>query len=224
MQAVSRWGPAERCEEVTHVLDRDAERRMAFSAMAGEFTAVGNDVGRLVALAARRVSEVFGELCVIHLLGTFAEQGEAGTTLYHARPHMLAAARDLGSTFLRVGGGLVGRVAETGDSVLIEALDREAFLADLAAAERAAFERLGINSLVAAPLSTDGQAGGVMLVTGSDPERPLHAPDLRLVEDMASRLARLLARARAASAERGAHDALLGARRSLRESDEAHRL
>ncbi len=206
------------------MLDRDAERRVALSSLAGDFAAVGNDARTLVALVARRVSEVFGELCVIHLRDEFAEPEQAGVTLHHPKPELLTVAHDIRSAFLRVCAGVVSRVAETGEAVLIPTLAPEALHAGFDAAERAAFERLGLKGLVVAPLSTNGRPRGVMLVAGSDPERPLHPLDLQLVEDVAARLGLMLAPALAAGEERPAHDALLGARRSLRESDEAHRL
>jgi len=207
----------------TDLADRDAARRVALSALAGEFAAVGN-VGALVALVARRVSEVFGELCVIHLLAAFGERQEPVRALHHPNPETLAAARSAGPTFERIGAGLMRRLAETHASGLLATFDTDAFLTGLDPDERGTLERLGVTSLVAAPLTLDARVAGVMLVMSRDPELPLGPLELRSVEDMASRLGLMLARAHAARAERASHDALLDAHRSLRESGEAHRL
>ena len=116
--------------------------------MVGDLAAAEHDVGVLLPLVARRVSEVFGTWCVIGLLGKDGRQLEIGDAIQHPDPLVLAADKALVSELHRVGEGLVGQVLRTGQPALRPVVDGE---------------ELPVTSLVVAPLVACGPrsaAGG----------------------------------------------------------------
>ncbi|HEY2901494.1 MAG TPA: PAS domain S-box protein [Polyangia bacterium] len=195
------------------------------SVLAREFSATTDDYDALMALVARRVSELFGDLCVLRLISPDGRFLEPTAAVYHPNPEMVALAKSATTTHpQRVGEGITGRVAATGEGVLIPVVDPAKMLADLDPERRSAVERQHISSLVVLPLRSRGQVVGVVSLTRSDPQRPINEGDRQLLEDVAAHAALAITNARSFAAERAAHAAAARANQALIESEEAHRL
>ena len=200
-------------------------RLRILSELAREFSAATEDHDSLLHLVARRLSEIFGDLSVIRLVSADGLTLELADSVHHADPEIVALARAATTRHpQRVGEGVTGRVAATGESVLIPVVDMPRLLAALDPERRSAVERQGITSIVAAPLLWRGRPIGVVSLSRSDRSRPFTEVDLRFLEDVAAHAALAIANARSFSAERAAHAAALAANRALAESEEAHRL
>ncbi|HXI57170.1 MAG TPA: PAS domain S-box protein, partial [Polyangia bacterium] len=201
------------------------ERLRLLSQLAREFAAATDDYDGLIPLVARRLGDLFGDLCVIRLLSTDGLYLEPPTAIHHPDPGLIALAREATSTHpQRVGEGVTGQVAATGVSVLIPVVDAARLLANLDPQRRSSVERQHITSLVVVPLLCRGQIIGVVSVTRSDAQRPLNQDDLHLLEDVAAHASLAITNARSFAAERASHAAAVRANRALAESEEAHRL
>jgi two-component system cell cycle sensor histidine kinase/response regulator CckA len=203
----------------------DAARLRVLSEVAREFSAATEDNDALLQLVARRLGEIFGDLSMIRLVSADGLTLELADAVHHPNPEIVALARAATTPHLqRVGEGVTGRVAATGQSVLIPVVDMSRLLAALDPERRSAVERQGITSVVAVPLLWRGRTIGVASLSRSDGSRPYAEADLRFLEDVAAHAALAIANARSFAAERAAHAAALAANRALVESEEAHRL
>jgi PAS domain S-box-containing protein len=195
------------------------------SVLAREFSSTTEDYDALMALVARRVSGLFGDLCVIRLVSADGRFLEPTAAVFHPDPQMIALAQGATATHpQRVGEGITGRVAATGEGVLIPVVDTARMLADLDPERRAAVELQHIRSLVVVPLRSHGRVVGVVSLTRSDPQRPFNKGDRQLIEDVAAHAALAITNARSFAAERAAHAAAARANQALVESEEAQRL
>jgi two-component system, cell cycle sensor histidine kinase and response regulator CckA len=203
---------------MTDTANRDAERRSALSAFAGEFAAAGHDVDLLLPLVARRLGELFGDLCLIRLVSADGLSLDAGDAIHHPDPEVLALAlAAIVTQPQRIGEGALGRVVATGEPILVPVVDAAQLLASVDAARRPTVERLAVTSLVAAPILSFGRPIGVLSLARRDPERPFGEADLRLLQELAAHLAIAIGNARSSAAEKAS-------RKALEESAEAHRL
>ncbi|MFO0750573.1 MAG: GAF domain-containing protein, partial [Myxococcota bacterium] len=162
-----------------------------------EFSAATRDSRLLLDVITRKLSQAVGELCAVRLVSRDGEWLETIGSAHHPDPDIVAAALTLIRKPTRAGSpGIVGRVAETMQSVLVPQIDPATFMVNAPAEQREVFQRIGVHSVLAVPLLSDGRALGVVLmVRGS--RSPAYGPDdLRLVEDLGAQAAIAVANSR----------------------------
>jgi K+-sensing histidine kinase KdpD len=163
-----------------------------------EFSMATTDFDGLLDIVAKRLSGVLGELCSIRLLSQDGESLEAGSALYDPDPEKLAIAGQMVAP-QRLGEGIAGGVAATGEAVLIPTIDTAELVARTAPQYRAFVEQLGITSILIVPLKSRGRVLGVISMTRSTPSNPYTQEDLLLARDLADRAALAIDNARLVS-------------------------
>ncbi len=188
-------------EAATH---RMAERLGLLADASREFAAAAHDHQQLLQVVAGQLSQLGGDLCVIRTLNETGLAFEQGGALCHPNPEVAAAARELLSVPFQLSDGFTGRVATTGQPLLIPRLT-PADLAVSTVPQLGRFlERLGVTGLVAVPLKARARVIGVATLLRSDRERTLTQDDLRLLESIAEHASIAMASSRAHAAERAA--------------------
>jgi len=139
--------------------------------------------------ATRLIGELFEGACVLRLL---SDDGEwlAPAALYHRDPDLLGLMRDLLSpTPYRVGEGLPGRVAASGEGLLFPAVSPDELRAQVRPEHRALLETTGVSSLMLVPLRAQGRVVGTVAMACPVSGRPYTEEDQGLLQDLADHLA-----------------------------------
>src|SRR5688500_8178924 len=88
------------------------------------------DPQRLLQLIARRLSDVLGDSCAVMLVSADGERLETTSAVVHRDPAMLEVVRELMTALPdRLGVGMAGTVAATGEAMLIPSITREQLVA-----------------------------------------------------------------------------------------------
>jgi len=149
---------------------------------------------------------------------------EAGAA-QHSDPEIAAWAQGLlVAHSQRVGEGVMGRVAATGQPIFIASISTADYAASTEPRYRDILERLRVGSVMMVPMLCRGKVVGVVSLLRSGPEHPYTADDLNLVRNVADHAALAITNARSYAAERLAHAAEVKASEALHESEVAHRL
>jgi PAS domain S-box-containing protein len=173
-----------------------------------DFAAATYDLERLLELVARRLGELVGDMCVIRPLSDDGKWLESRGAIFHRDPSLLPALRGLmGSTRQPVGEGLSGRVAATGQPLLVSTVSTAAFIAASEPQYRPHIEALKIGSSITVPLLCRGEVVGIANLTRSSDHPPYTDADFRFVQRITSHAALAVGNARSYSAERVARDA-----------------
>ncbi len=152
------------------------------------FAEASTDLPRLLALIARRFSELVGEAVNIRLI-----EGNAlvPVATFHPDPEInryLAEWHD--STPLAVGEGISGRVIETGEPYYEPNLDLDGLKRSVAPRFVGIFEKVGISGMIVARLRARGiNLGYLSLFRTSSARPPYTKDDLHVVQDLADRAA-----------------------------------
>ncbi len=187
---------------------RLATRLQTLTDAAREFSAATGDLHHLLDVVARRLGELVGDLCAIRPISEDGEWVESGGGVYHRDPELLAATREVMlSGRQRVGEGISGRVAATGQPLVAPRVDTTPFAALTNAEYRPFLERLGVASAITIPLMCQGKVVGVANLIRSSPDHPYDEDDLRDVQSLADHAALAIGNARSYAAERAARDA-----------------
>jgi diguanylate cyclase (GGDEF)-like protein/PAS domain S-box-containing protein len=159
-----------------------------------ELAEVSLDPQAVLDITAARCAELVGDGCLIRLIS------DDGSTLEpvaygHAEPDRREfAEQSLERTPQRVGEGISGRVAQTGEATFVPAVPPDAdFIAE---SLRPYLERYGVHSLIAAPMKARGRVVGVMLVERERESEPLTEDDTEIVVRLADRAALMFDNAR----------------------------
>ena len=169
-------------------LARSAARLAVVSETGQQFAAASGDIELVLGLVARRLGEILGEGCAVRLISEDGGWLEPSTSFYHEDPALRALAGEvLGSARQRIGDGLAGMVAATGEPILIPQIETERFLSLTAPVFRELFQRVGVASALAVPLRSHGRTIGVVSLLRSAPGRPYTVDDQRLAQDLADR-------------------------------------
>jgi PAS domain S-box-containing protein len=185
-----------------------------------EFSTTTFDLDRLLDVAARRIGELVGDLCVIRAVSEDGEWLESTGAAYHRDPDRLAATREVMlSGRQRVGEGISGRVAATGQALLTPKIDPADFGVSSNPRYRPFLEQLGATSSIALPLLCQGKVVGVANLLRVGPAHPYDDDDLRLVQSVADHAALAIGNARSYAAERAARDAAEKATTALRQAE-----
>src|SRR5260221_696954 len=144
----------------------------------------------LAELLVRRLGEQIGEVCAIRFVTEDRQWlHETGGVIYHRDPEIADLFQRL---FLavpqRLGEGLAGRVAATGEPLRVSGLTTAQIASQVAPQAQELVKRLGLSSLLAVPLRVRNKIIGVVSLGrgGSNPYTP---DDQQLVQDLADRAA-----------------------------------
>jgi two-component system cell cycle sensor histidine kinase/response regulator CckA len=198
---------------------RLANRQQILADASREFSAATGDLAHLLDVVACRLGELVGDLCVIRAITEDGEWLESKGAAFHRDPELLAATREVMlSGRQRVGEGVSGRVAASGQALLTPRISTSDFVASSEPRFRPFLERLGVASSMTLPLLCRGKVVGIANLMRSSPDRPYDEDDLRLVQSVADHAALAMGNARSYAAERAARDAAEKATSALREA------
>ncbi len=147
------------------------------------------DSQRLGHTIARIVTQAIGDSCAVQLVEEETQQLRL-VTFFHPDP---VAQEQIGAMFsalpLRVGEGVMGRVAQTQVSFLQPRLDFSLLLQSTKPEYRDLVARYPAHSVLVVPLKARGRTLGVLALARYGPSAAYGEEELRLVEDLAERAA-----------------------------------
>jgi PAS domain S-box-containing protein len=174
--------------ESKRALAQSASRLEILSNTAHEFAASHGEIGTLLELVARRLGEIIGDGCAVRLISDDGAWLEPSTSFYHRDPETRELARHvLGTERQRLGEGLAGRAAATGEPVLVPVLDPAMILAITPARFRSMLARVGVSSALAIPLRSQARTIGAISLLRNRPGSPYTVDDQHLAQDLADR-------------------------------------
>ncbi len=206
--------------------ERLASRLQILADASREFSAATADLGDLLDVVARRLGELVGDMCSIRPLTEDGQWLEERGAVYHRDPELLGATRELMSLGRqRVGEGISGRVAASGEALLVPKISTADFAASTESKYRPFIERLGVASAITLPLLCRGRSSASPTSSAAAPTARTRRTTSRFVQSRRRTTPRLaIANARSYAAERASHAAAVSANEALHESEEAHRL
>ncbi len=169
-----------------------AERRSRFLAEVGELLGSSREMGQVLDLVAEKCAEVVGDWCAVYVLDERERQLRLEAIHHRDREELTAIRQVLLNRTIRVGEGLIGRVAQRGEPLLAPSLTRrqvsaEVHLLSQSLEDIAALRQVTPTSIVAAPLRSRGRTVGVLVAVVTHSEKPLGEADLSLVTELAHR-------------------------------------
>src|SRR3712207_4547008 len=172
------------------------EKRQYLLAQASRsFAEVGTEYQRLLDAIARTVAENLGDNCGVWLVSEDGQWLEP-LAFHHPVPETLALIREMVSDPLRVGEGVTGKVAQTGQSFIAPVIPPEQSYAMMKPKYRPYLDRVGVHSLVVVPLRARGRVLGTLAAGRDRPGRPYTEEDRELLEDLGDRAALAIDNAR----------------------------
>jgi len=169
-------------------LEASTARLEVLSRTGHELAVASGDARAVLPLAARRLGEIIGEACAIRLISEDGAWLEPARSFYHPDPDKGAIARKVTpSERQKVGDGIGGKVAATGEAVLIPVVTIDEIVALGAAPFRPLVEQLGVSSLLTLPLRSRDRVIGVVNLLRITPGRPYTIDDQRFAQDVADR-------------------------------------
>lgn len=205
-------------------LGRMAARLRLLADASQEFSEATGDYDRLLAVIARRLSEIIGDLCAIRAVSEDGTMLEAGAVHHRDAAIVTWAHQLLTAHHQRVGDGAMGRVAASGQPVFIPSITAMQWAASTSSQYREILERLSIGSVIIVPMLCRGRVVGVAALLRSGSDNPYTEDDLHLVRNIADHAALAIGNARSHLAEHAAHSAASSASEALEESETAHRI
>jgi PAS domain S-box-containing protein len=201
-----------------------ATRLRVLTVAAREFSAATHDLDGLLNIVAARLGTLVGDMCVIRTVSEDGEWLEPTEAAYHRDPALVAATRALLTSRQRVGEGISGRVAATGQPLLIPKTDTSAFASLTDPRYGQLLETLGVASSLTIPLMCRGKVVGIAHLMRSHPDHPYEEDDLHFVESVAEHAALAIGNARSYAAERAARAAAQGAKNEAQAAEVRYRL
>jgi signal transduction histidine kinase len=154
------------------------------------FAEAGLDLDAVLSTATRSVAEVIGDYCCIRLLNRDKTLLESVAD-YHKNPESLAIARaaTVAAGPQPADEGLTGEVIQTGKTLHMPVVSQAEKRKALKPAYVPYFEKVGVHSLVMAPVRARGEVLGVVFMTRDKPGSPYGPEDVRHLEQLADRAA-----------------------------------
>lgn len=199
---------------------RLADRLRLMVEAAHEFSATTYDLDHLLDVVARRLGELVGDMCAIRATSEDGEWFEASGATYHRDPQLLVALREvalLGRQ--RIGEGISGRVAKTGQPLFTPQISTADFIASTDSKYRPFLERLGVTSSMTLPLMCRGRVVGVVNLMRSARSPSYDEDDFQFAQSVADHAALAIGNARSYAAERAARSAAERTTIALRASE-----
>lgn len=178
---------------------RIAERLRFLADASGEFSAATLDLDRLLEVVARRLGECVGDMCSIRVITEDGQWLETDGATYHREPEQLSALRAVALLDRqRVGEGISGRVAATGQTLFAPRIEPSDFASSTGPEYQPFLDQLKVTSAITLPLICRGKLIGVANLFRSRPGHPYDDEDLRFVQDLAEHAALAIGNARCA--------------------------
>jgi PAS domain S-box-containing protein len=184
---------AQRAEERSQ---RHVERLNLLAEASMAFAAAQPDLDAVLQAVVQQVAYRIGDSCSVNLLSDDRTHFIT-TAVGHRDPQALALIRQvLSAQPLEADQGVNGRVAQSGEALLLPQIDpvqlREATRADA----RVYLDEFGISSMVTVPLKARGHVIGTVQITRVTGGQPYIAEDLQFLQDMANQAALVIESAR----------------------------
>ncbi|MBL0216741.1 MAG: PAS domain S-box protein [Myxococcales bacterium] len=177
---------------------------------AHEFAEAAHDLNQLLELVARRIGELVGDIVVIRSLTADGIEFEPGGAMYHRDPELVEATRMMMARPQRVGEGISGRVAASGQAEIHLSIDPAAFAAASEPKYKLHLEQQAVISSLALPLICRGRIVGVANIMRSQRGQPHAAPytedERKLAESLVDHAAQAIGNAQLYAAERAARE------------------
>lgn len=138
---------------------------------------------------AERTAALIGDTCVITL---FSENGQSlvPVAFYHHDPETLVLLRQfVFSETYDANKGIVGKVALTGQPLLIEEIDQDKIRSIIQKSSLPFLDKSGIYSLLIVPMLSNGKTIGTIGLSRDKPCKPYNQFDLVFLQDLADRAA-----------------------------------
>jgi len=176
---------------VVSTISRMEARLRLLSEATREFSEATRDYRRLLDVVARKLCDVVGDLCGVRLLAKDGEWLEKIGSVYHPDPNIVVAAQEHLMTLpiQRSDATFTGRVLLTGQPLLLPRVDPVQFASAVEPRHRPFVEQLGVRSMLAVPLMSEGRAFGIIIMIRSGVDHPYREEDLQLVQDLAAHAA-----------------------------------
>jgi signal transduction histidine kinase len=169
-------------------LEASTARLEILSRTGHELAAASGDAAGVFTLAAQRLSEVIGESCMIRLISDDGVWLEPPRALYHPDPEQRALANQaMANVRQRVGEGISGRVAQTGEAMLLSMAERAQLSGGGSGAMWPVVDVLGVASLLTLPLRSRDRTIGVVNLARNASGKPYTVDDQRFAQDVADR-------------------------------------
>jgi K+-sensing histidine kinase KdpD len=183
--------------ESIHRSQRQTARLQVLADTAHQFTEATTHYQGLLDLVARRLAELIGDTATVRLVSEDGQSLQLAAN-YHPDPEIDQLYRRTLETYpQRLGEGITGEVARTGQPVLMPKVDLEAFLPRTKPEYVPMFRRIGLTAYVVVPLRAAGRViGTVSLARHGTLERPYTDEDQALLADLADRAALAIENAR----------------------------
>jgi PAS domain S-box-containing protein len=168
-------------------IQQSAARATALADLSRALAETGLEAQPLLDIIARRMTELVGDTCVINMLSADGQWLEPAA-VYHVDAEGAAFIRDLiASVPYRVGEGMAGQVAQTGQAMLVPVIPPEQAHARIKGSYRPFLDRFGMSSLLIVPLRARGRILGTLGLSRDRPGRPYTTDDQVFLLDLADR-------------------------------------
>ena len=177
---------------------------------------------QLVELIAQKLADAIGDNCVIWLIDSAGEWLRAEAYFTRITEQEPVFRKMFSEVPVRVGEGVTGGVAATGEPVLVSNVDVSRFAKEVKPEYRSVYEKYPSHSVMMIPLKARHRRLGVLSLSRQITPHPYSGDDLRLAHDLAERagmaleISQLLERERAAAARA---TALAGASKAIQTLD-----
>jgi signal transduction histidine kinase len=178
----------------------EANRRLHLLSEASKsFAEANRDLSSALAVIAERLTQMVGDSATIALIslvredGTMLENVAARAREPEFAEYLQAFARESPQ---RVGVGIRGRVAATGQPLFIPTLDGATSTASPVPEVRHLYDRFKMASMMVVPLRVQDRILGTVTMSRADPNRPYTDADLTFVQELADRAALTIENAR----------------------------
>ncbi|HNP69875.1 MAG TPA: ATP-binding protein [Kouleothrix sp.] len=199
--------------ELERQLQEHAKRTSALAELSQSLAGIGRDLQPLCNTIVTHIASQLGDACVLTLCSADGRRLEI-VAISHSNPARAGFLRELlASVEYSVDDGLAGRVARTGEVLLLPSLEAEHMRGEIHSAYHEYVNRFGVASLLIVPLLAHGQILGTLGVSRDQPGRPYTTADQSFLRDLASRAGLAIENARLfvvaeearAEAERASH-------------------
>ncbi|MDD5222425.1 MAG: PAS domain S-box protein [bacterium] len=156
----------------------------------------GLDSDAVLGMVARLSCALIGDACVLTLI---SDDGKwlHPAAVHHRNLERIEFLRQVvASGLVRIGEGTAGRVAQTGQALLLPVVPPEEFRASLKPEYLPYQDRLGVFSLLIVPLRAQGKVIGTLGLSKDLPGHPFTEDDRALLQDLADRSALAIDNAR----------------------------
>ena len=174
--------------DAERAVERNTARLEILATASREFASSSGNVDALLALVARRLTEVIGDGCAMRLISPDSPWLAPSLRFDHRDPALREAIeRAVAAEPLRPGQALSDRVASSGEAVLIPVVDLERILLLVPPPVRPLLASTGVSSVMAVPLRAHGKTIGAAVMFRAAPDNPYATDDLHFAQELADR-------------------------------------